>query len=395
MIVDKAGNTTTLTVTVNEIPDTTAPEVTIRVRDYTWSELTPLDLIFDTREEAVIEASDADSGLNGVYYLVSRDPVALDDLATAGWHEYTEPVKLDSDGRYIVYAMAVDNAGNVRYVNTTGLVIDTVAPSVTGITDGGVYEGDVTFTVYDENIESVTINGEEVTGDVFTLHPAEGVQTIVIVDKAGHVTTVRVTVNEAPEPEKPGCDGTGDCPTGQYPDLDSSAWYHDYTDYVIENGLMIGYEDGTFRPGDKLNRAMLLQILYNLEGRPAVTGKVSYTDTKDNTWYADAIVWGTENSIINGYGNGQFGPGDPVTREQMATILYRYSAMKGYSLTEGNYNHFSDKDTVSGYAQAAMRWAVGNGLLSGMGDGTLCPQNHTLRAEFAAMFQRFCEVIAK
>ena len=395
VIVDKAGNTTTLTVTVNEIPDTTAPEVTIRVRDYTWSELTPLDLIFDTREEAVIEASDADSGLNGVYYLVSRDPVALDDLATAGWHEYTEPVKLDSDGRYIVYAMAVDNAGNVRYVNTTGLVIDTVAPSVTGITDGGVYEGDVTFTVYDENIESVTINGEKVTGDVFTLHPAEGVQTIVIVDKAGHVTTVRVTVNEAPEPEKPGCDGTGDCPTGQYPDLDSSAWYHDYTDYVIENGLMIGYEDGTFRPGDKLNRAMLLQILYNLEGRPAVTGKVSYTDTKDNTWYADAIVWGTENSIINGYGNGQFGPGDPVTREQMATILYRYSAMKGYSLTEGNYNHFSDKDTVSGYAQAAMRWAVGNGLLSGMGDGTLCPQNHTLRAEFAAMFQRFCEVIAK
>ena len=112
-------------------------------------------------------------------------------------------------------------------------------------------------------------------------------------------------------------------------------------------------------------------------------------------WYTDAILWAEQNRIVAGYGNGLYGPEDAVTREQMAAIFYRYSQYKGYSLTEGNYDHFTDKDTVSAYAQTAMRWAVGNGLLVGMADGTLSPKSDTTRAEFAAMIQRFVETIVK
>ena len=140
---------------------------------------------------------------------------------------------------------------------------------------------------------------------------------------------------------------------------------------------------------------MIVQVLYNLEGKPAVSGTDSFTDTGDDNWYTEAVLWGTQNGIIEGYGNGMFGPNDPVTREQMATIFHRYSQVKGYSLSEGNYEHFTDKDDVSKYAQSAMRWAVGNGLMVGMNDGTLCPKCKTTRAEFATMIQRFIENIAK
>ncbi len=380
------------------VADKDAPTVALTVEENIWTKFLntiTFGLFFNKTLGAEITATDTGSGLHGVYYLVSTDPIALDDLGSAGWEAYTTSVKLEADGKYVVYAKAVDNAGNIRYVNSNGMVIDTVAPGVEGIEDGGVYEGEITFTVKDDYLDTVTINGEVVEGPVFTLKPAEGEQIIVITDKAGNSTTIRVTVNKVTEPDDPICDGTGDCPSGGFRDLDHTAWYHHYTDYVISKGLMQGYGDGTFRPDADMSRAMLIQVLYNLEGRPTIVGKDPYTDTDDDSWYADAVLWGTEIGLINGYGNDKFGPHDPVTREQMAVIFYRYSAVKGYSLTEGNYDHFSDKDAVSSYAEAAMRWAVGNGLILGMSENTLCPRGNTSRAQFAAVIQRFCETIAK
>ena len=389
---------TDVTIRVTGVADKTAPDVTLTVEENVWTKFLntiTFNLFFNKSLDATITATDTGSGLYDVFYLVSANPVALDDLENAGWVQYTKTVKLDADGKYVVYAKAVDNAGNICYVNSDGMVIDTVAPSVSGIADGGVYEGEITFTVQDDYLNTVTINGEVIEGSVFTLKPADGVQTIVITDKAGTTTTIHVTVNEAPEPDIPVCDGSDGCPSAGFQDLDPSAWYHHYTDYVISNGLMQGYGEGIFSPDAEMNRAMLVQVLYNLEGCPTVSGVDPYTDTEAGTWYADAILWATNNGIINGYGNNMFGPADPVTREQMAVIFYRYSSMKGYSVTEGNYDHFSDKDSVSGYAEAAMRWAVGNGLIVGMGDNTLCPGGKTSRAQFAAVIQRFCETIAK
>ena len=389
---------TDMKISVTGVVDIAAPEVSVTVDDNKWMEFLnfiTFGLFFNKTQEAVITAADNGSGLYGVYCVITDKAIALDDLANAGWTAYTGKLRLDADGNYIVYAKALDNAGNVTYVNSNGLVIDTVAPSVDGIVDGGVYTGEVTFAVWDRNIESVTINGVVVTGELYTLKPADGIQTIVIKDKAGNETVIQVTVNEVPEPEPPECDGKDDCPSGKFPDLDSSAWYHQCTDFVIENGLMEGYPDGTFRPNATLSRAMMVQVLYQLEGKPAVTGTENFTDVADNAWYTDAVIWASGKGVVVGYGNGKFGPNDPVTREQMVTIFYSYSSMKGYSLTEGNYDHFVDRDQVSVYAQSAMRWAVGNGLIAGTDENTLCPKCSSTRAQFAAVIRRFIETIAK
>jgi len=240
----------------------------------------------------------------------------------------------------------------------------------------------------------VTINGDPADGVVVTLSPAEEPYTIVITDKAGNETRLTITVNEKPE-EPPVCDGGEDCPSNGFTDLDPTAWYHYGTDFVIEEGLMHGYPDQTFRPEEILSRAMFVQVLYNLEGRPAVSGQDAYEDTVEGHWYTDAILWADQTGIVKGYGNGLFGPDDAVSREQMATMFYRYSQIKGYSLTEGNYDHFPDKADVSEFAETAMRWAVGNGLLMGMGDGTLAPHADTTRVEFVTMIQRFVETIVE
>lgn len=386
------GITADQKITVSGVADITAPEVEVEVEENKWTELLnfiTFGLFFNKTVDAKITATDAGSGVHGTFYLVSTIPVAAEELENAAWQTYSGMIKLDPDGEYIVYAKVVDNAGNIRYASSDGLVLDATAPSVSGIEDGGTYYGDVTFTITESYIASVTVNGVEVVGDVVTLKPADGIQVIVIKDKAGNETMIQVTVANTV------CDGKDDCPSLVFPDLDSSAWYHEYTDYVISNNLMHGFEDGTFRPGDTLNRAMLMQALYNLEGRPAVTGEDPFTDTDAETWYADAILWGAQQGLIKGYGDGKFGPADPVTREQMVTVFHRYSAVKGYSLTEGSYDQFTDKDGVNSFAEAAMRWAVGSGLLNGMGDGILMPTGNTNRAQVATVIQRFNETIAK
>ena len=372
--------------------DCTAPIAAVTVGTNTWTEFLntiTFGLFFKDTQEAVIEADDAVSGLDSVWYLVSSEPVTLDTLEKAEWTAYTKAVSLGTDGNYVVYAKVLDKAGNLCYVSSDGLVIDTTAPVVSGIVDGGEYTNEVTFTVSDANIDTITINGEEVSGSEFTLLPAEGQQVIVITDMAGNTITLTVTVKEEAD-----CDGTGECPSAPYEDLDTDAWYHEYVDFVIENGLMQGYSSSIFAPGDKMTRAMIVQVLYNLEGRPAVSGTEAYLDTPSEAWYFDAILWAKESGLVLGYGNQMFGPNDAVTREQMVVIFYRYGQMKGYSLTEGSYDHFADGDSVSAYAQQAMRWAVGSGLMVGDDNHCLRPAEHSNRAEFAAVMQRFLESVA-
>lgn len=183
------------------------------------------------------------------------------------------------------------------------------------------------------------------------------------------------------------------CPGEGYADLDMRKWYHPYTDYVLWAGYMQGYSNTVFKPEDTLSRAMLAQILYNMEGQPAVSGKDSFTDTGDNNWYTKAITWASQNGIVNGYGDGLFGPEDPVTREQMVTMFYRYAKAKGYDLTEGSLAGFTDGGQVSEFAQNAMKWAVGKGLIIGTGNDMLEPRGQSNRAEAATVITRFVEKI--
>lgn len=375
--------------------DCTAPGGTVTVGDNSWMEFLntiTFGLFFNETQTVTIEAADKGSGIRDIRYYVSDAELPLEQVKALGdqWQIYDDPFGIEPDSKCVIYAMVSDIAGNVSYRSSDGLIVEDDLPVILGVVDGGIYEGDQTITVTDEYLASVTVDGVEVTltEGSFVLYADDGVHTICATDKAGNTVTLTVTVN------LPYCKGTDDCPSLDFSDLDPEAWYHLYVDFAIENGLMQGYGDGIFGPEKTLSRAMIVQVLYNLEDQPAVRGTDPYTDTEEGAWYTDAILWASENGLIKGYGNGMFGPNDALTREQMATIFYRYCQLKGYSLTEGSYDHFSDHEKVSGYAEQAVRWAVGNGLLIGNDDGLLCPGCKSNRAEFAAVLQRFIETFA-
>ena len=182
--------------------------------------------------------------------------------------------------------------------------------------------------------------------------------------------------------------------TGANPftDVSEKDWFYGDVMFVYENGLMLGTSKTLFSPHGTAMRGMMATILWRMEGSPAPKGKNSFTDVEAGKWYADAITWTAENSIFAGYGKDKFGPDDPITREQLAAIFYRYADYKGYDLTvKGNPDTFKDADKITDYAKTAMQWTVGSGLMKGKSGNLLDPQGTATRAEIAAMLHRFIE----
>ena len=182
--------------------------------------------------------------------------------------------------------------------------------------------------------------------------------------------------------------------TGANPftDVSEKDWFYGDVMFVYENGLMLGTSKTLFSPHGTATRGMMATILWRMEGSPAPKGKNSFTDVEAEKWYADAITWTAENGIFAGYGKDKFGPDDPITREQLAAIFYRYADYKGYDLTvKGNLDKFKDADKITDYAKTAMQWAVGSGLVKGKSGNLLDPQGTATRAEIAAMLHRFIE----
>ena len=183
--------------------------------------------------------------------------------------------------------------------------------------------------------------------------------------------------------------GTGANP---FTDVSEKDWFYGDVMFVYENGLMLGTSKTLFSPHGTATRGMMATILWRMEGSPAPKGKNSFTDVEAGKWYADAITWTAENGIFAGYGKDKFGPDDPITREQLAAIFYRYADYKGYDLTvKGNLDKFKDADKITDYAKTAMQWAVGSGLMKGKSGNLLDPQGTATRAEIAAMLHRFIE----
>ena len=183
--------------------------------------------------------------------------------------------------------------------------------------------------------------------------------------------------------------GTGANP---FADVSERDWFYGDVMFVYENGLMLGTSKTLFSPHGTATRGMMATILWRMEGSPAPKGKNSFTDVEAGKWYADAITWTAENGIFAGYGKDKFGPDDPITREQLAAIFYRYADYKGYDLTvKGNLDKFKDADKITDYAKTAMQWAVGSGLMKGKSGNLLDPQGTATRAEIAAMLHRFIE----
>lgn len=179
-----------------------------------------------------------------------------------------------------------------------------------------------------------------------------------------------------------------------FTDLAAGAWYEDAVAYVYRHDLMSGFSEDTFGPNAALSRAQLCQILYNMEGRPAVTGGGSFSDLADGAWYTDAVTWAASQGIVDGYGGGLFGPDDNITREQLASILYRCAQARGDDVSVGedtNILSYSDAADVAGYAVSAMQWACGAGVITGISESALAPRGEATRAQTAAMLMRFCE----
>ncbi len=201
--------------------------------------------------------------------------------------------------------------------------------------------------------------------------------------------TVKATFAPLPDDTQKLCDGGADCPSRGFTDLDSvGTWYHEAVDYVLRNGLMGGYGNGTFGPNDNLSRAQFAQILFNKEGRPVVNYLLQYGDVATGAWYTEAIRWTTSRGIVGGYGNRMFGPNDNITREQLAVMLWRYA---GSPAATDKELHFTDVDKASGYALEALRWVVENGILNGYGDGRLGPRGQATRAQVAQMLKNYLE----
>ena len=177
-----------------------------------------------------------------------------------------------------------------------------------------------------------------------------------------------------------------------FSDVDEGAWYADAVAYVCEKGLMAGTSADTFSPDGITTRGQIVTILWRLVDSPAGEAPVDFADVDPAAWYGEAVRWAAGQGIVGGYGNGSFGPNDPVTREQLAAILYRFAQHMGYD-TEGqaDLSGFTDLTQVSTYAREAMAWCVDAGLLSGTSPTTLSPRGQATRAQTAAVLMRLCQ----
>ena len=177
-----------------------------------------------------------------------------------------------------------------------------------------------------------------------------------------------------------------------FADVSGSDWFYNDVRYVYEKGIMDGTGADRFSPNAPLTRAMIVTILYRMAGSPSVSGSSDFTDVAASKWFAKAVAWAAANGIVNGYGSGLFGPNDPVTREQLAAILYRYAVYGGMTAVtlEENLGSFADTAQLSAYAIQAMNWAVGQGLINGSGSN-LVPKAQATRAQVAAIIHRYLE----
>ena len=187
-------------------------------------------------------------------------------------------------------------------------------------------------------------------------------------------------------------DENPDIVVNPFTDVSEKDWFYNDAMFVYKNGLMLGTSKTLFSPHGTVTRGMMATILWRMEGSLAPKGENSFTDVEAGRWYADAITWAAENGIFAGYSMDKFGPDDPITREQLTAIFYRYADYKGYKLTiTGNLDKFEDADKITDYAKTVMQWAVGNGLIKGKSENLLDPQGTATRAEISAMLHRFIE----
>lgn len=219
----------------------------------------------------------------------------------------------------------------------------------------------------------------------FTVTAEDGVTTAVY--------TVTVNTAALPEPITPGVDNKKPASKPEvklpFTDVSTSDWFYDDVAFVYKNGLFSGTDSRSFSPNASMTRAMLVTVLYRLEGEPTVTGRSSFTDVRSGAYYEKAVIWAAANGIVTGTDSTSFSPDAKVTREQLAAILFRYAQYRKLDTdASAKLNSFTDADSVSAYASEALGWAVSEGLINGA-SGKLMPKGDATRAQVAAILHRF------
>lgn len=274
-----------------------------------------------------------------------------------------------------------------------------------GSTGGGTTTPSYTVSVGTAENGTVTAsptNAKEGDKVTLTVAPDEGYElgALTVKDASGKtVSTTKVSENEytftMPEGNVTVTATFVEKNATPFTDVKTTDWWYEAVKYVYENKLMSGTSDTTFEPTAKLNRAQAVQILYNLEGQPAVTGTADFTDVSGH-WALNAITWGAKNGVVAGVGNGKFDPNANVTREQFAQMMYNYAKFKGYDLTaQGDLDNFTDVSKVSDWAETALAWANGEGLINGNTDGTLAPNGTAIRGQAASIMAKFDQNVAE
>lgn len=300
-------------------------------------------------------------------------------------------VVLDDNGSFVEVSGA-RRVSDVMVENRETGAYEPIDPNATYTLAGHNYmlkQGGDGFTMFGEDNIKLLLDETMVDNEVLIDYLTENLDGVIGEEYADPYGQGRITINNEPVeiPEEP----AGDLP---FIDVDPDSWYYGAVEYAYENGLMNGVAADRFAPQTTLTRAMMAAVLANLENGSANTSG-SFSDVADGAWYADAVNWAAENGIVNGYEDGTFRPDTPLTREQMAAFLYNYAAYKGYDVSATNdLAQFSDAAQVSSWAADVVKWAVGADLLHGVGDDKLAPTGTATRAEVAAILANFCENVA-
>ena len=332
---------------------------------------------------------------------------------------------------YVATFMNMGNVVRMAVSNENGEVTMPAAPSRAGYSFRGWYDGhnlyaagqtvqiskDTTFVAqWSDNTPYYTITVKDADNGTVTCYAksaAKGADVtltvkadvgyqldkLTVTDASGNVIDVEKVNNTTYTFVMPGSKVTVEAvfaPTTVEPsdlpftDVSTSDWFYGAVKFVYENGLMDGVGNNLFAPNATLNRAMAVTILYRLEGAPAVTTDAGFNDVAAGTWYTDAVNWAAANNIVNGVEGNNFDPTGSLTREQMATVLYRYAQYKGADVSaSGDLSGFADSANVSSWAADAVKWAVGTGLVNGVEGNALAPQGTSTRAQAATVLMRF------
>lgn len=327
-----------------------------------------------------------------IYTVVRTDGPAGESLSS-------EPDKLS--GEY--YELAEDGSSIILHVKESGVyavggrdyqIVIPTYPPVKNESENGSFAvspdrpfSGQTVTITPKPDEGYTVDKVTVTdasGKAVEVSP-NGDGTYSFTQPSGAVT---ITVTFKVLTDVSGCPRDASCPMSGYTDLNMGEWYHDGIHYCLDEGLMDGVDAGMFAPNATTSRAMIVTILWRLQGSPEVDTTETFTDVYPDAWYAKAIAWAVAEGVADGYGEGLFGPNDAITREQLAAMLWRYAARPE---SEGGLSAFADGAEVSVWAQQAMSWAVSLGLINGVDSDRLDPKGQATRAQTATILMRFAQ----